>query len=197
MIPSGKIELKRVHEQRWGVEVEACANYITLGRIILAMMLLFLKPLSLAFLVIYILCGVTDLIDGPIARMTNTTSSLGAKLDSAADTILIAVSLFTLYPFLGLKHVIIFWIFLIGVIRIASLGIALRRFKTYASIHTYGNKLTGFILFVTPLCLPFIHHSMWTVFVCIIATISAVEEFIIQITSKQLLLDRKGLFIKH
>ncbi|HBS45727.1 MAG TPA: hypothetical protein DEA91_16985 [Paenibacillus sp.] len=38
------------------------------------MLLLFLKPLSLAFLVICILCGVTDLIDGPIARMTNTTS---------------------------------------------------------------------------------------------------------------------------
>jgi phosphatidylglycerophosphate synthase len=172
-------------------------NGITFGRIILAMLLLFLKPLSLAFLVIYILCGVTDLIDGPIARMTNTTSSLGAKLDSAADTILIAVSLFTLYPLLGLTLEIMIWIFMIAVIRITSIGVALRRFKTYASIHTYGNKLTGFILFVTPLCLPFIHHSMWTVFVCIIATISAVEEFIIQFTSKQLQLDRKGLFIKH
>lgn len=172
-------------------------NRITFSRIILAMLLLFLKPLSLIFLVTYVLCGVTDLIDGPIARMTNTTSSLGAKLDSAADTILIAVSLFTLYPFLGLTHVIIFWIFLIGVIRIASLGIALRRFKTYASIHTYGNKLTGILLFNTPLWLSFIHSTIWTVFVCIIATLSAVEEFIIQITSKELRLDRKGLFIKN
>lgn len=140
-------------------------NYISLGKIILAMLLLFLKPLSLIFLVTYVLCGVTDLIDGPIARMTNTTSSLGAKLDSAADTILI--------------------------------GIALRRFKTYASIHTYGNKLTGLLLFSTPLWLLHIDHTIWNVFVCIIATISAVEEFIIQITSRELQLDRKGLLIKN
>ncbi|MEK3659382.1 CDP-alcohol phosphatidyltransferase family protein [Paenibacillus sp. NPDC058367] len=172
-------------------------NGITFGRIILAMLLLFLKPLSLAFLVIYILCGVTDLIDGPIARMTNTTSSLGAKLDSAADMILLAVSLFTLYPLLGLTLEIMIWIFMIAVIRITSIGVALRRFKTYASIHTYGNKLTGLLLFITPLWLLHIDHTIWNVFVCIIATISAVEEFIIQFTSKQLQLDRKGLFIKN
>ncbi|WP_339796929.1 CDP-alcohol phosphatidyltransferase family protein [Paenibacillus sp. FSL R5-0744] len=172
-------------------------NGITFGRIILAMLLLFLDPLSLTFLVIYILCGVTDLIDGPIARMTNTTSSLGAKLDSAADTILIAVSLFTLYPLLGLTLEIMIWIFMIAVIRLTSIGVALRRFKTYASIHTYGNKLTGLLLFITPLWLLHIDHTIWNVFVCIIATISAVEEFIIQFTSKQLQLDRKGLFIKN
>lgn len=179
------------------MKLKLVPNYITLSRIILAIMLLFFKPLSSVFLVIYVLCGITDLIDGPIARKTNTTSSLGAKLDSVADTILIAVSLFTLYPFLGLTHVIILWIFLIGGIRITSIGIALRRFKTYASIHTYGNKFTGFLLFVTPLWLSFIHSTIWTVFVCIIATLSAVEEFIIQITSKELQLDRKGLFIRN
>lgn len=172
-------------------------NFTTLGRIILAMMLLFLKPLSSAFLAIYVLCGITDLIDGPIARRTGTTSSLGAKLDSVADTVLIGVSLFTLYPFLGLTLVIIVWIFLIGFIRVTSIGISFRRFKTYASIHTYGNKFTGFLLFVTPLWLPFIHSTIWTVFVCIIATLSAVEELIIQITSGVLQLDRKGLFIKN
>ncbi|WP_339265741.1 CDP-alcohol phosphatidyltransferase family protein [Paenibacillus sp. FSL R5-0470] len=160
--------------------IKGIPNGITFGRIILAMLLLFLDPLSLTFLVIYILCGVTDLIDGPIARMTNTTSSLGAKLDSAADTILIAVSLFTLYPLLGLTLEIMIWIFMIAVIRLTSIGVALRRFKTYASIHTYGNKLTGLLLFITPLWLLHIDHTIWNVFVCIIATISAVEEFIIQ-----------------
>lgn len=170
-------------------------NTITLGRIILAMMLLFPQPLSTGFLAIYILCGLTDLIDGPLARKSGTTSSLGAKLDSIADTTLIGVSLFTLYPFLGLILGTILWIFMIGVIRISSVGIALCKFKTYASIHTYGNKLTGIILFVTPLFLPYIHHTLWTSFVCMVATLSAVEEFIIQITSRQLQLNRKGLFI--
>ncbi|ETT46029.1 phosphatidylglycerophosphate synthase [Paenibacillus odorifer] len=171
-------------------------NCITLGRIILAIMLLFFEPLSSPFLAIYILCGVTDLIDGPIARKSGTTS-LGAKLDSAADTILIGISLFTLYPLLSLTLEFILWIFLIAVIRLTAIGIALRRFKTYASIHTYGNKLTGLLLFVTPIWLSHSNHTIWTTIVCIVATLSAVEELIIQITSTQLQLDRKGWFYNH
>lgn len=180
-----------------GLKLKVIPNCITLGRIILAIMLLFFEPLSSAFLVIYILCGVTDLIDGPIARKSGTTSHLGAKLDSAADTILIGICLFTLYPFLGLTLEFILWIFLIAVIRITSIGIALRKFKTYASIHTYGNKLTGLLLFITPLWLSHSTHTIWTTIVCIIATLSAVEELIIQITSTQLQLDRKGWFYNH
>lgn len=171
-------------------------NCITLGRIGLALSLLFLKPLSPAFLAIYILCGLTDLIDGPIARKTGATSNFGAKLDSVADTILIGVSLFTLYPFLGLTPGIILWICLIGIIRAASIMTALQKFKTYASIHTYGNKLTGIILFITPILLPHVHHTLWAAVVCTIATLSAVEELIILITSSQLQLDRKGMFRK-
>lgn len=180
-----------------GLKLKVIPNCITLGRIILAIMLLFFEPLSSPFLAIYILCGVTDLIDGPIARKSGTTSHLGAKLDSAADTILIGICLFTLYPFLGLTLEFILWIFLIAVIRITSIGIALRRFKTYASIHTYGNKLTGLLLFITPLWLSHSTHTIWTTIVCIIATLSAVEELIIQITSTQLQLDRKGWFYNH
>jgi len=163
----------------------------------MAVTLIFLKPLSSAFFIIYILCGITDLIDGPMARRTGTASICGAKLDSLADTILIAICLFTLYPFLGITLEIMLWISFIAVIRITSIGVALYRFKTYASIHTYSNKLTGILLFVTPLLLLHINHTIWNVFVCIIATLSAAEELIIQITSKELKLNRKGLLIKR
>jgi phosphatidylglycerophosphate synthase len=170
-------------------------NCITLVRIFLALALLFLKPLSSAFLEVYLLCGFTDLIDGFIARKTGVTSSFGAKLDSAADTVLIAVSLFTLYPYLGLTPGVLLWICIIGIIRVASIMTALYKFKTYASIHTYGNKLTGILLFITPLWLSSINHIIWITVVCIVANLSAVEELIIQITSHQLKLDKKGLFI--
>lgn len=171
-------------------------NCISLSRIVLTLALLFFEPLGAAFLLIYILCGFTDLIDGHIARRTGMTSSLGATLDSVADTILVGVSLFTLYPYLGLTLGIIIWILMIGLIRATSVAIGLYKFNTYASIHTYGNKLTGIILFITPLWLSLIHHTNWTAVVCTVATLSAVEELIIQITSSQLHLNRKGLFTK-
>lgn len=168
-------------------------NCITLSRIGLSLLLLVLTPLSAAYLIIYFLCGFTDLIDGPIARKTGFTNSLGAKLDSAADTILTGVSIFTLYPFLGLTLGIIIWIIMIGIIRTVSVITALYKFKTYASIHTYGNKFTGIILFITPLWLSTNQDHLWIIIVCMVATLSAVEELIILITSNELKLNRKGL----
>lgn len=179
-----------------GIELKVVPNCITISRIVLALTLLFFEPLGAAFLLIYILCGFTDLIDGHIARRTGMTSSLGAKLDSVADMTLVGVSILTLYPFLGLTLGILLWIFIIAFIRVASLIIALHKFKTYASIHTYGNKLTGLLLFITPLWLSLIQNTIWTSVLCIVATLSAIEELLIQITSSQLQLNRKGLFTK-
>lgn len=77
-------------------------NCITLSRTLLALLLFWLEPLGAGFTIVYILCGITDMLDGPIARKTGTISSLGAKLDSLADMTLVGAALYTLYPFLGL-----------------------------------------------------------------------------------------------
>lgn len=161
----------------------------------LALLLLLPEPLSHSYLAVYILCGFTDMLDGPVARKTGTATSLGAKLDSVADMTLIGVALYTLYPVLGLTLGIILWITLIAVIRGASILTALRKFKTYGSIHTYSNKFTGLLLFITPILFPHVKHAVWTAVVCFVATLSAIEELIILLTSSQLRLDRKGLFI--
>jgi cardiolipin synthase len=179
------------------MEMKFVPNCITLSRIILALLLLWLEPLGPSFTAVYILCGITDMLDGPIARKTGATSSLGAKLDSVADMTLVGAALYTLYPFLGLTLGILLWISLIAVIRGASMLTALRKFRTYGSIHTYSNKLAGFLLFITPLLLPHVHQNVWTAVVCTAATLSAVEELIILLSSSQLQLDRKGLFIRR
>lgn len=57
-------------------------NYISFTRIIFSLILIFIKPLSMSFYSIYIICGFTDIMDGFIARKTGTTSRIGAKLDS-------------------------------------------------------------------------------------------------------------------
>lgn len=172
-------------------------NCITLSRIGLVLLLLYMVPLGTGFTVVYLLCGITDLLDGPIARMTGTVSSLGAKLDSVADMTLAGTALYTLYPFLGLTLGLILWVVLIAVIRGASILTALRKFRTYGSIHTYGNKLAGLLLFLTPLLLPYVNQAIWTIVVCLVATLSAIEELILLLISSELQLDRKGLYVRR
>ncbi|MCW7999757.1 phosphatidylglycerophosphate synthase, partial [Clostridium sp. cpc1] len=91
-------------------------NCISFSRIIFSLTLIYTKPLSLAFYVIYIICGFSDIMDGFIARKTGTTSSLGAKIDSMADMIMVGVLLFLIYPIANLTNKIVIWIILIGII---------------------------------------------------------------------------------
>ena len=77
------------------------ANYITLIRIILIFPVLYLVSEDLALsnwiaLILYIIAGITDHIDGYIARKTKTTSSLGGLLDLIADKLLICLPIFYL-----------------------------------------------------------------------------------------------------
>ncbi len=64
--------------------IKHTASIITVGRIVGAVVLLWIQPLSALFFVIYSLCCVSDVLDGFIARKTNTTSKLGETLDSIA-----------------------------------------------------------------------------------------------------------------
>lgn len=69
------------------------ANIITVCRIILSIILIFLTPNSSPFYMVYILCGFTDMLDGFVARKTHSESDIGAKLDSIADITFVAVCL--------------------------------------------------------------------------------------------------------
>ena len=66
------------------------ANIITAFRILLSIALLFCPSFSPAFYVLYVSAGLTDMIDGTVARRTNTASAFGARLDSIADFVLVA-----------------------------------------------------------------------------------------------------------
>lgn len=73
-------------------------NALTIMRIALAIFLLILPAPGRFFLCVYLLCGVTDVLDGWIAHHYHAESMLGAKLDSAADFTVIIILLWRLYP---------------------------------------------------------------------------------------------------
>ena len=74
------------------------ANYITILRILLIFpVLMFASPEPSSdnwiALVLFIVAGITDHLDGYVARKTGTTSSLGAILDLLADKLLIILTI--------------------------------------------------------------------------------------------------------
>lgn len=78
------------------------ANIITGLRIVLSFVLLFFSSLSPAFYTLYAAAGLTDMIDGTVARKTNTVSAFGAKLDTIADFVFVALCLIKLLPVLDI-----------------------------------------------------------------------------------------------
>ena len=152
------------------------ANIITGCRILCSVCLLFCPVFSGYFYAVYLFCGFTDMVDGTIARRTNAVSKFGAKLDTAADMIFIAASLFQILPAVSMPKWLWIWVFLLAVLKIGNLlwGIICR--KTLVSLHTISNKITGLLLFLLPLTIPFVEVQYSAPAVCAIATFSAIQE---------------------
>lgn len=172
-------------------------NVITFLRILLSIILFILKPFSRLFLIIYLLCGLSDMIDGYIARKMDTASKSGAMLDSIADIVFMISAAITILPSISIPLSILIWILVILLVRIASLIFAYFKYHAFAMLHTYFNKVTGLLLFCLPFLYKFIDIYILEYAVCIAASTAAIEEFIIHIKSKELSRDIKGVFEKR
>lgn len=58
------------------------ANFVTILRIVFSLIMLFFSVLSPGFYFCYLLAGITDMVDGTIARKPGTESEFGQKLDT-------------------------------------------------------------------------------------------------------------------
>ena len=152
------------------------ANAITGVRIVLSVALLFCPALSPAFSVLYLTAGITDMIDGAVARRTGTVSAFGAKLDTVADVVFVAVCLLKLLPVLRVPVWLCIWIAVIAVIKLANIAAGYIRQKAFITVHSVINKVTGGLLFVFPLTLSRIDLKYSAAVVCAVATVAAVYE---------------------
>ena len=152
------------------------ADLITGTRILCSVALLFCQPFSASFYFLYLVAGFSDMIDGPVARKTGTVSELGAKLDTAADFVFVAVCLWKLLPSLAVPLWLWIWIAFIALIRMINIisGYVIR--KKYVAIHTVMNKVTGILLFILPLTLSVAELKYSAPLVCAAATFAAIQE---------------------
>ena len=152
------------------------ANIITGSRIVFSIAILFIPPFAPMFYVLYGAAGLTDMIDGTVARKTNTVSAFGAKLDTIADFIFVAVCLIKLLPILDIPVWLWIWIAAIALIKVINMISGYVTQKKWIAPHTIMNKVTGALCFLLPLTLSFIDLKYSAIFVCAVATFAAIQE---------------------
>lgn len=152
------------------------ANIITSIRILCSIAILFCPVFSAAFYSLYISAGVSDMIDGWVARKTNTASEFGAKLDTMADIVFVIVCLFKLLPVVDIPTWLYVWISIIVLIKIINIVSGYVVQKQFVAIHSLMNKVTGVLLFLLPLTFSFVELKYSAAVVCVFATFSAVQE---------------------
>ena len=156
--------------------IKNVANILTGFRILGSILLFFFPVFSEAFYGIYLLCGFSDMIDGTIARKTNSASELGAKMDTVADLVFVAVSLIKLLSAIPIPEWLWIWVSVIAIIKIGNIIWGYVSKKQFISLHTIMNKVTGLLLFLLPLTLSFVELKYSSLVVCSIATFSAIQE---------------------
>ena len=184
------------NEHKHHKKFQTAANSITLLRIVGSIGLLFPAPMSPLFLGIYTLTGLTDVLDGWLARKTGTTSDFGARLDSMADLVFYAVMLIRFFPVLREALPLHIWYAVAGVllVRLSAYCTAAIKYHRFASLHTWLNKLTGAAVFLLPYVLVISTGVVYSWSVCALAFAASLEELAIHLFRPDYRADRKSLF---
>lgn len=152
------------------------ANVITCCRILSSILIMFVPVLSPCFYVLYVFSGITDILDGYIARKTSTTSMFGANLDSIADFIFVIVCLVKVLPSVDVPQWLWIWIAVIAMIKLINILSGYVYQQRFVMLHTRANKATGLILFLCPISFLLFAVKYIAIPVCAIATFAAIQE---------------------
>ncbi|WOO37916.1 CDP-alcohol phosphatidyltransferase family protein [Anaerocolumna sp. AGMB13020] len=169
-------------------------NAISFSRIALSLLMLLITPASALFLIIYLLCGLSDIADGYIARHYRMQTNFGAKLDSLADFIFWIIVFYILIfrTNFAIDLFILSISLIVAAVRLINFIITRNKFKQWAMMHTLGNKLTGLVLFlVFPL---WVYFGVVPYVLAIIPLLSSLEEGIILLTTESYDVNRKSIY---
>ena len=151
-------------------------DFLSMSRIALCLPLLLVDAMTVPFWTLYVIAGITDMLDGFLARRWGVESKFGARLDSMADFVFVLAVGCKLFPYLKLPTAL--WI-MIGVIALVKVVNAISSYvinHRISFLHTTANKLTGFLLFVGMMAIgqPYFIPVAWMI--ACIAFFAAIQE---------------------
>ena len=149
-------------------------NILSSLRIVGAVALLLSDVSSILFGVLYIVCGISDIADGWLARKLKCVTRTGALLDSLADICFVACCAWKLLPILELPQWLWLWAGVIVAIKVVNQLSALVMYGRCCFPHTLANKWAGFLLFIT---VPMTFYTVIPITtVAAVATFAAIHE---------------------
>ena len=152
-------------------------NIITLSRIPMAVALPFVQFSPAIFWTLYLLCGLSDVLDGAVACLTGTVSRLGERLDTLADIVFVAVWMVLFIPAINVGRWLWIWIGIIAFIKVVNVISGLAMKKGFVAKHTPANKATGILLFLLPMIVLWeVIKVPYIILVSLLATFAAVQE---------------------
>lgn len=156
------------------------ADIITGIRILCGLLILFVPAFSIGFYALYLAGGLSDAVDGTVARKLGQESDFGAKLDTAADFIFAMAVFAKIAGTMQIPAWLIIWAVLIIAIKVMNGIIGFIRCGELVTVHSALNKICGAVVFLLPLILG--GDFAWqvkmaaAVSACLLATAAAVSE---------------------
>lgn len=167
------------------MEKKYLPNLLSLMRIPLSVVLFFFFEQKNIFLCLYLLLGVTDFLDGYLAKKWKVETTLGARLDSIGDFFFFVALLSYL---IGMQ-----WVFVSGYMtfiviafssRIINILLGFIKFGRLIMLHTIANKIAGLLTFLTPALL-LLGCNDFIPLVIVSVLVAPFEEFLILLFTRR------------
>ena len=160
-------------------------NLVSILRIPLSLGMIFTSTFSIQFFALYTFAGLTDVLDGFLARKLNACTKSGAIIDSIADIFFFATSLVKIFTIITIPGWLWICLAVIIVIRLVNIIIGFIIQKKLVLLHTIPNKITGILIFLFPYSLIFINVKYASIPICAMAIFAAVYESVVVAGNKQ------------
>lgn len=128
-------------------------NILSLSRGVAAAGMLFTTVFGIPFWILYIWCGVSDMIDGPLARKLDATSKLGERIDSIADLIFFAAACVKILPTLSFPCWLWCCIGIFALAQVFNMAYCYFRLGGFSALHNRINRALGLLLFFFPIAI--------------------------------------------
>lgn len=168
----------------------APADYLTLPRLLSVPVLWVLASLESTFWlgIGLALAGLTDVLDGPVARYTGKSSRFGGQLDSAADILLMGsifwwFVLLTPEFFLESATPLVIWA-VVGTVSVVATYI---KFGRFGNLHLYSAKAAGVLgyLFVVWYFVLGDYSPVFFAVAVTVAILAATETLLVALTRRE------------